>query len=72
VWDELDPVMDAAMIDLKAFDDDVHRSITGMSNEPVLETIRPTNRELREPSVYRMAGYAELLRSEGIEQLTLV
>jgi len=125
VWDELDPVMDAAMIDLKAFDDDVHRSMTGMSNEPVLETIRllagrgklhevrllmvpgvnddqamvrrtaawlhdvdpamrvkvigfrchgvrPTNRELREPSVYRMAGYAELLRSEGIEQLTFV
>ena len=124
VWDELDPVMDAAMIDLRAFDDDVHRSITGRSNEPVLETIRllaarsklhevrlpmlpgvnddqamvrrtaawlrdvdpevrvkvsafrchgirPTNRELREPSVYRMAGYAELLRSEGIEHLTL-
>jgi pyruvate-formate lyase-activating enzyme len=123
VWDELDPVMDAAMIDLRAFDDDVHRPLTGMSNEPVLETIRllagrgklhevrlpmlpgvnddqamvrrtaawlhdldpavrvkvtafrchevlPTNHGLREPSVYRMAGYAELLRAEGIQQLT--
>lgn len=125
VWDALDPVMDAAMIDLKCFDDDIHRSMTGMSNEPVLDTIellaergklyevrllmlpgvndeqglvrrtaawlrqvdpsvrvkvigfrchgvRPTTRELREPSSYRMAGYATLLRSEGIEHLVLV
>jgi pyruvate formate lyase activating enzyme len=39
VWDDLDDVMDGAMIDLKAFDDDVHRRITGRSNSPVLRTI---------------------------------
>jgi pyruvate formate lyase activating enzyme len=39
VWDDLDPVMDAAMIDLKAFDDDVHRRLTGTSNAAVLASI---------------------------------
>jgi pyruvate formate lyase activating enzyme len=39
VWDDLDPTMDAAMIDLKAFDDDVHRRVTGRSNAGVLRSI---------------------------------
>jgi pyruvate formate lyase activating enzyme len=39
VWDDLDPVMDGAMIDLKAFDDDVHRRMTGQPNAAVLRSI---------------------------------
>ena len=39
-WDLLDPVMDAAMVDLKCLDDDLHRRLTGASNAPVLESIR--------------------------------
>ena len=39
VWDDLDPTMDGAMIDLKAIDDDVHRRVTGRSNAAVLRTI---------------------------------
>lgn len=39
VWDDLDPVMDGAMIDLKAFDDDVHRRMTAQPNAPVLRSI---------------------------------
>jgi pyruvate formate lyase activating enzyme len=38
-WDLLEPVMDAAMLDLKALDDDVHRQLTGASNERVLASI---------------------------------
>lgn len=38
-WDLLEPVMDAAMVDLKALDDDVHRQLTGASNERVLASI---------------------------------
>lgn len=38
-WDLLDPWMHAAMIDLKAFDDDLHRRLTGRSNERVLRSI---------------------------------
>ncbi len=40
VWDRLLPVMDGAMIDLKALDPDTHREMTGATNELVLETIR--------------------------------
>lgn len=40
VWDLLMPVTDGVMLDLKAFDDDVHRAITGSSNTAVLEAIR--------------------------------
>ncbi|MDJ0953229.1 MAG: YjjW family glycine radical enzyme activase [Acidimicrobiia bacterium] len=40
VWDRLLPVMDGAMIDLKALDPDTHREMTGSGNELVLETIR--------------------------------
>jgi YjjW family glycine radical enzyme activase len=38
-WDLLEPVMDAAMLDLKALDDDVHRALTGSSNQRVLASI---------------------------------
>jgi len=40
VWDELDPVMDGAMIDLKALDPEVHRRITGRPNDAVLASLR--------------------------------
>lgn len=40
VWDELDPVLDAAMIDLKCFDDAIHRELVGSGNAQVLESIR--------------------------------
>jgi len=40
VWDELDPVLDAAMIDLKCFDDAIHRELVGSGNAEVLESIR--------------------------------
>jgi YjjW family glycine radical enzyme activase len=39
-WDLLDPVMDAAMIDLKCFDDAIHRRLVGASNTEVLASIR--------------------------------
>jgi len=38
-WDLLEPVMDAAMVDLKALDDQVHRELTGASNERVRTSI---------------------------------
>jgi len=40
VWDELTPVTDGVMVDLKALDDDLHRQLTGQSNELVLASIR--------------------------------
>lgn len=40
VWDDLDPVLDGAMIDLKALDPEVHRRITGRSNASVLASLR--------------------------------
>ncbi len=39
-WTRLAPVTDGTMIDLKCFDDTIHRSMTGQSNEPVLASIR--------------------------------
>jgi YjjW family glycine radical enzyme activase len=39
-WDLLDPVMDAAMVDLKCLDDDLHMQLTGASNAQVLDSIR--------------------------------
>ena len=38
-WDLLEPVMDAAMVDLKALDDAVHRELTGASNDRVRASI---------------------------------
>lgn len=125
VWDDLDPVMDGAMIDLKAFDDDVHRRMTAQPNAPVLRSIehlaargklhevrllllpgvndapehlartaawlrgvdpdvrvkvigfrchgvRPIAGDVPEPTAEAMAGYAEVLRGEGLERLVLV
>jgi pyruvate formate lyase activating enzyme len=40
VWDELLPVTDGFMVDLKALDPDVHRTLTGRGNELVLDSIR--------------------------------
>ena len=124
-WDALEPLMDGAMIDLKAFDDDAHRRLTGQSNEVVLDSIerlatcgklhevrllmmpgwndapeqlartaawlrgvdpgmrvkligfrrhgvRPLARVLPEPSAEDMAGYADVLRSEGLTRLFVV
>ena len=39
-WELLSGVMDGAMIDLKAIDPDVHRVLTGRSNERVLASLR--------------------------------
>lgn len=39
-WDLLLPVMDGAMIDLKAIDPDVHRRLTRHGNAAVLDSIR--------------------------------
>jgi pyruvate formate lyase activating enzyme len=125
VWDDLDPVMDGAMIDLKAFDDDVHRRMTAHSNAPVLRSIellaargklhevrllllpgvndapeqlartaawlrgvdpemrvkvigfrchgvRPVAGDVPEPTAEAMAGYAAVLRGEGIERIVVV
>jgi len=40
VWDQLLPVTDGVMVDLKALDADVHRTLTGAANDPVLASIR--------------------------------
>jgi pyruvate formate lyase activating enzyme len=39
-WDLLEPVMDAAMVDLKCLDDDLHLRLTGASNARALASIR--------------------------------
>jgi pyruvate formate lyase activating enzyme len=39
-WDFLDPVLDAAMVDLKCLDEAIHRRLAGSSNAEVLESIR--------------------------------
>lgn len=46
-WNLLIPVMDGAMLDLKALDDDVHRRLTGRSNRRVLTSIRHLARARR-------------------------
>jgi pyruvate formate lyase activating enzyme len=38
-WNDLDEVMDAAMIDLKCLDEDIHRKVTGASNAQTLASI---------------------------------
>lgn len=40
VWHDLGPVLDGAMIDLKAIDDEVHRLMTGHGNVDILRSIR--------------------------------
>lgn len=39
-WEQLLPVMDGAMIDLKAWNDDTHRWLVGRSNHRVIHSIR--------------------------------
>ena len=40
IWESLDPVMDAAMVDLKCLDDVIHRRMTGSGNGRILASIR--------------------------------
>jgi pyruvate formate lyase activating enzyme len=40
VWDELLPVTDGFMVDLKALDPEVHHRLTGRRNDVVLDSIR--------------------------------
>jgi pyruvate-formate lyase-activating enzyme len=40
VWDDLMPVVDKAMVDLKALDSDLHVRLTGRPNDRVLTSIR--------------------------------
>jgi pyruvate formate lyase activating enzyme len=40
VWDQLEHVVDGVMIDLKCLDPDIHRALTGRSNEQTLASIR--------------------------------
>lgn len=57
-WDLLDPVMDAAMIDLKCLDDDLHRRLARAPNARVLESIRllASRRKLYEVRLLLLAG----------------
>jgi YjjW family glycine radical enzyme activase len=57
-WDLLDPVMDAAMVDLKCLDDGIHRRITGASNARVLDSIRllASRHKLYETRLLLLAG----------------
>jgi pyruvate formate lyase activating enzyme len=59
LWDRLSPVMDGAMVDLKALDGIVHVQLTGASNEPVLESIRHLSSigRLSEVRLLIMPGY---------------
>lgn len=70
IWDVLRPVMDAAMVDLKCFDDDIHRQLTGIGNAKVLATISTLAErgQLYEVRLLMMPGHNdadELLASTG-------
>lgn len=70
VWDWLDEVMDAAMIDLKCLDDALHVRLTGKSNRQVLDSIRllAGRGKLHEVRLLLMAGLNdsdELLAETG-------
>ena len=43
-WDELAPLLDGAMVDLKCIDDTIHRQMTGQSNREVLASIEHLHR----------------------------
>ena len=47
VWDQLVPVTDGFMVDLKALDPVVHHELTGRGNELVLDSIRYLHRRGR-------------------------
>jgi YjjW family glycine radical enzyme activase len=66
VWRELEDVMDGAVIDLKAFDDTLHRRLTGRSNERVLDTIErlAARRKLAEVRLLLIPGV-----NDGAEEL---
>ena len=59
IWEILSPVMDAAMIDLKALDPDVHRLLTAASNAKVLATIEflAARGQLHEVRLLMMPGH---------------
>jgi YjjW family glycine radical enzyme activase len=58
VWDDLDEVMDAAMIDLKCLDEAIHQQITGTSNAQTLASIKllAARGKLHEVRLLLMAG----------------
>ena len=58
-WNRLMPLMDGAMIDLKALDPAVHRTLTARDNTQVLESIRylASHQKLTEVRVLAMPGY---------------
>ncbi len=67
VWDDLAPVIDGAMIDLKCLDSDIHRQMTGETNDEVLASVVHLHRLglLYEVRLLLLAGVnddAELLR----------
>jgi pyruvate-formate lyase-activating enzyme len=70
VWDELAPVVDGVMVDLKCLDPDIHRSMTGQANDQVLASIEHLHRlgRLYEVRLLIVAGInddAELIRRTG-------
>ncbi len=67
VWDELLPVTDGFMVDLKALDPEVHRGLTGRTNELVLDSIRYllARRRLAEVRLLLVPG-----RNDSAHQLT--
>ena len=58
VWDDLAPVMDGAMVDLKCLDDAIHQEMTGESNERVIASIEHLHRlgRLHEVRLLLIAG----------------
>ena len=58
VWDSLDPVLDGALVDLKALDAGLHRRLTGHGNERILGSIRllAARGKLAEVRLLLMAG----------------
>lgn len=59
VWDELLPVTDGFMVDLKALDPEVHQRLTGRGNELVLDSIRYLHEQgrLHEVRLLLVPGY---------------
>ena len=69
-WDDLAPVMDGAMIDLKCLDPEIHRRMTGQPNDQVLASIRYLQQlgRLEEVRLLLLAGVNDddaLLRRTG-------
>ncbi len=70
VWDDIAPVMDGAMIDLKCLDPAIHREMTGEPNDRVLASIEHLHRldRLYEVRLLLVAGInddPDLLRRTG-------